>query len=321
MKYKLNLHLFAGEGGGAAAAAGDGASQGEAAQAAANLPGVTRRGKSGDLSNVLYGSEADAVEQPQAAAGAQEPDVQTTSNTLEERRQAFRDMVTGEYKDVYGEEVQRLIDRRFAETKNLQKQVDDAKPILDKLAARYNVLDGDMSKLAKALEDDHSYWTAAAEEAGMPEDVYREVQMLRQQNAQILRMQQQREQAQAANARVQQWIQEGQAVKANFPNFDLAKEMENPRFMSLLRSGTPVEHAYKVMHFDELMGEAVQTASKSTEKAVVNNIRAKGSRPAENGTASQSPFTVKRSVHQLSKADREEAIRRSMSGTMITFNS
>lgn len=312
MTFKLKFDLFGGEGG-----AGDGAAAADAGAGEAAEPikyQSSRRQNTGDLSNVLYGTEA-----PQAAAENQEPEVQVTSNTLEERKKAFRDMITGEYKDAYDEQMQRVINRRFAETKNLQKQVDDAKPILDKLAARYNVLDGDLSKLSKALDDDHTYWSSAAEEAGMSEDVYREVQQLRQQNAQILKMQQERQQQAEINERVQGWINQAEALKGKFPAFDLRAEMNDPKFMDLLRAGVPVEHAYKVIHMDSMMSDAVQATAQRTEKAVVNNIRAKGSRPSENGTASQSTFTVKRDVSKLSKADRAEIARRVARGEQISF--
>ena len=306
--YALNLHLF--EGG--AAAGGEAGAQGEAEKAA--VPGPARRGKSGALSNVLYGSQADAV--PEApAAGEPKPEVKTTSNTLEEKRKTFKELITGEYKDMYTEEFQNAFNRRFPDYKNLQQQVEGAKPILDKLAARYNVLDGDLSKLEKAIDEDRTYWSAAAEEAGMDEDSFREMQNLKRQNAELLRMQQDQKARAQANAQVQQWFEESQAVKAKFPQFDFSTELQNPEFVNLLRHNTPMEHAYKVLHYDELMAETAF----NTQKAVTENIRAKGARPAENGTASQSAFTVKRSASQLNKADRAEIAARVRRGEQIGF--
>lgn len=308
----FNLRLFAGEGGGAPA--GGEAGTGEAAAPLA--PGA--RKSSGELANVLYGSQADEVEQPQAAA-AKEPEVQTTSNTLEENRKKFQELVNGEYKDAYTEATQKIIDRRFARAKEVEQQYNDAKPVLDKLAARYNILDGDMSKLAKAIDDDSAYWSAAAEEAGVSEDVFKEMQTLRMQNAEYARYQQQQRAQAQVNAQMQSWMQQADAVKQQFPSFDFNTELANPQFLSLLRAGTPVEHAYKVIHFDALQTAAMQTAASRAEQAVVQNIRAKGSRPSENGTASQSSFTVKRHASQLNKADRAEAVARALRGETIEF--
>lgn len=302
--YALNLHLFDGEG--AAAAAGEAGAQGEAVQA--TVPGNTRRGKSA-LSNVLYGSEADNVE------SEKKPEVKVTSDALEEKRKAFREMISGEYKDMYAEEFQNAFNRRFSDYKKLQQDVENSKPILDKLAARYNVMDGDLSKLEKAIDEDHTYWSAAAEEAGMDEDSFREMQNLKRQNAELLRMQQEQQARAQADIQVKQWMQEADVVKGKFPNFDFANEMNNPEFVKMLRKGTPVEHAYKLIHFDELMSDN----SLNTQRAVTENIRAKGARPAENGTSSQSAFTVKRSASQLTKADRAECVARSRRGEPISF--
>ena len=313
MNYLLDLHLF-GEGA-AAAAGGEAGATGEAAQA--QTPGSTRRGKSGALSNVLYGIQQEAVEE--APAAGEQPEVKTTSNTLEDKRKTFREMITGEYKDLYTEEFQNAFNRRFPEYKSLQDQVKNAQPILDKLAARYNVLDGDLSKLEKAIDDDHTYWAAAAEDAGMDENAYRDLQLMRQQNANLLRQQRDFQARQQADLQVQQWYQESEAVKAKFPKFDFNTELQNPEFVRLIQHNTPIEHAYKMLHFDELMNDAVAGTVTATQKAVTENIRAKGSRPAENGSSSQSTFTVKRSASQLNKADRAEIARRVARGEQIAF--
>jgi len=56
------------------------------------------------------------------------------------------------------------------------------------------------------------------------------------------------------------------------------------------------------------------------EKAVVDNIRARGSRPSENGTSSQSAFIVKDDVSKLSKEDRRNIAKRVMMGEKITID-
>ena len=108
-------------------------------------------------------------------------------------------------------------------------------------------------------------------------------------------------------------------MKDRFPGFELQNELQNPDFVRLLQAGTPVEHAFKVIHFDALIGDAVQVTAANTQKAVVDNIRAKGLRPIENGTASQSPFIVKRDVSQFTKEDRAEIARRVQRGEQISF--
>ena len=87
----------------------------------------------------------------------------------------------------------------------------------------------------------------------------------------------------------------------------------------MLKSGVPVEHAYKVLHMDELMQNVVQTTAQRAEKRVVDNVRSRGTRPPENGTASRSAITVKDDVSRLTKADRAEIAKRVARGEIVKF--
>ena len=55
------------------------------------------------------------------------------------------------------------------------------------------------------------------------------------------------------------------------------------------------------------------------EQLVTDNIRAKGSRPLENGTSQQGAFIVKNDVNALTKEDRAEIARRVRRGEVISF--
>lgn len=305
----VDLTLFDG------AAAANGGGEGTGAQGDAQAsPGTTRRGNTGE---VRYGKQDTEVPAAPAAGEKKEGEVITTSNTLEERRKAYQALIDGEYKDFYTEDTQRMIDRRFRETKNLEQQVNRQQPVIDMLLSRYKIGDGDMTKLAQAIESDSAYWSEAAEEAGMSVEQYKRFQQLERQNAALIREKQSQANREAAEKRLQQWYKEGDALKEQFPDFDLAKESQNPRFLSMLRSGVPVEHAYKVIHMDEIVSGAAQTAAQQAEKRVADSVRANGARPDENGTSSQSAFTVKDDPHKWTKKDRAEIARRVARGETI----
>ena len=320
----VNLCLFDGGAAGAVAAgAGEGAGSGTQGETQQTSPAATRRGSSGEYSNVKFGKQ----DQPAAAGGQQAnpPDageeskkgVETTSDTLEDKRKAFRALVDGEYKDQYTEDTQRIIDRRFRETKNLETQLSQQKPILDMLMQRYKIADGDLGKLTQAIENDNAYWSQAAEEAGMSVEQYKQFQKLQRENAQLLQAQRRSQSQQAAQQQLQKWYQEAEAMKADYPDFDLGRESQDPQFLSMLRSGVPVKLAYEVMHMDEIKSTVAQTTAQKTEKQVVEGIRAKGARPAENGTSSQSGFVVKDDPAKWTKKDRAEIVRRVQRGEQI----
>lgn len=319
----VTLDLFDGAAGAAASGAGEGAGSGTQGETQQTSPAATRRGSSGEYSNVKFGKQ----DQPAAAGGQQAapPDageeskkgVETTSDTLEDKRKAFRALVDGEYKDQYTEDTQRIIDRRFRETKNLETQLSQQKPILDMLMQRYKIGDGDLGKLTQAIENDNAYWSHAAEEAGMSVEQYKQFQKLQRENAQLLQAQRRSQNQQAAEKQLQKWYQEAEAMKADYPGFDLGRESQDPQFLSMLRSGVPVKLAYEVMHMDEIKSTVAQTTAQQTEKQVVEGIRAKGARPAENGTSSQSGFVVKDDPAKWTKKDRAEIVRRVQRGEQI----
>jgi hypothetical protein len=330
----INLSLFDG----AAAGGGDGtgaAASGQAGDSAKGgsqaAPGSTRRGKStGEFGNVLFGkqetpaaaggdsSSSGTGQQQSSVAGSDNKEgVTTTSDALEDKRRAFQELVNGEYKDVYTEETQRIIDRRFREAKNLEQQVSRNQPVIDMLMQRYKIADGDISKLSAAIENDDAYWSEAAEEAGMSVEQYKQFQKLQRENQALLDEQRRRQRQQDAQQKLQKWYGEAEQVKAQYPGFDLSAEAKNPQFLSMLRAGVPVQHAYEVIHMDDIKAGVAQTTAKRTEKQVVDGIRAKGARPQENGTSSQSAFTVKDDPSKWSKKDREEVIRRVARGETI----
>ena len=297
------LHLFDGADGGA----GDGAT-GET-QASSDS---TRQSDTGE--KVLYGKQ----EAKSADAGQEkEPEVQTTSNTLEDRRKAFRQLVNGEYKDIYTEETQRIIDRRFRETRGLEQRLGQTQPVIDMLMQRYGIADGDMGKLAKAVESDDAYWSAAADEAGMSVEQYKAFSRLQRENAALLRQQRNQQGRQAAQQLLQKWYTEAEAMKEAYPDFDLEAESRDRDFLSMLRAGVPVRLAYEVRHMDEIKAGVAEDTAKRTEKQVTESIRAMGSRPDENGLSSLSAFTVKDDPGKWSKKDRAEVARRAMRGETI----
>lgn len=338
IKHLLDIRLDLFDGGAAAGGAGAGAAASSGQTGSSGTQGETqassaptRRGKSGEYQNVIFGKQSTPAaagegsgqegqaQSSDAGSDNDHQDANTTSNTLEARRKAFQDLVNGEYKDVYTEETQRIIDRRFRETRTLEQQVGQYQPVIDMLMQRYKIGDGDMGKLSQAIENDDAYWSEAAEEAGMSVEQYKQFQKLQRENEALLRQQRQRQNEALLRQQLQHWYSEAEQVKGLYPSFDLNAEVKNPQFLSMLRAGVPVQHAYEVVHMDQIKAGVAAMQAKATEKHVVDGIRAKGARPQENGTTSQGAFIVKDDVSKLSKRDRQEIIRRAARGEHIEF--
>lgn len=301
---------------------GDGAAGAEGASGETTASSVpTRQSKSGET-NIIYGKRdeitTNTVEEP-SDAGNENTETYTTSNTLEERKKAYRELVTGEYKDLYTEDTQRLINKRFKEEKAVRDSLEKQQPIIELLAQRYNIADGDVAKIMTALEGDTAYWQQVADESGMSMEQYMKMQRLQRENKALQEQQARRDGEAAAQRQIAAWTQEAETLKAKYPGFDLQAEVQNQQFVNMLRSGVPMEHAYRVMHMDEILNDSVRTMAQQTEQRVVNNVRARGARPSENGTSSQGAFTYKDDVSKLSRKDRAAIAKRVARGESIRF--
>lgn len=323
--FEVNLQLFNDGAAGGGEAAGEATAQAtENALPKAERSGSSRR-KSGALSNVVYGIQEDAQEAETtipAAGGVEGNDksgVTTTSDSKEAKMARFKELVEGEYKDEFSDMFQKSFNRRHRELKSMEDSLSAQKPILDMLMQRYKITDGDMSKLQAAVEDDTQYWEEAAEEAGLTVEQYKAMQKLERENEELRRIRNQQIGQQRANAQLETWYKEAEAVKSLYPSFDFKAEAQNRDFLGLLRSGLPVQKAYEVIHMDEIKEAAAKTAAQAAGAQVEARIKSKQSRPTENGTSSQSAAIVKNDVANLTAADRAEIARRVQRGEKIKF--
>lgn len=313
MKYELNLHLFdGGEGGGAPGTSPAGGTA-PAVQAGARNP----------LANVRYGKQAAA--EADAPASVQEPETHVTSDTAEQKRTAFEELIKGEYKAEFDARAQQIIDARFKQTKEMEARQAAMQPVLDALCSKYGVDAADVDKLRAAIEEDDSYYAEEAERKGLTVEQLKEFKRLERENAAFqatLEERQRREQADGIYAR---WQQESDQLSQVYPGFDLSAECQSPEtgrnFLRLLQNGVDVRTAYEVIHKDELLSGAIGYAVQTAQKRTMDNIRARGMRPQENGAGgSVAAQLVKPDPSKWTKADRREVARRVLRGERIELN-
>lgn len=323
-QFKVDLQLF-NDGGATGGAEGSGATATEnAPKVETKQSGSNRRSKSGEFSNVVFGKQEGTASDDTTSLdtegkpmGAGKTDVSTTSDTLEARRKAYNDLINGEYKDLDQERFQQVFDRRFKEVKGIEAELASHKPIIDKLMARYGV--ADVAQLDKALTEDTEYWERVAEENGMTVEQYHNMQKLEREN-EALRAERQRQRGQQQfQQQIDEWYKQADKVKEIYPSFDFKTEVQNPDFLAMLRTGNTVEHAYKILHFDELTQNAARVAAQTADAQAQARIKQKAARPSENGTSSQSAAIVRNDVSSLTRAERAEIARRVQRGEKIVF--
>ena len=269
----IKLHLFDGEGAGAGGEGG--------AQAGATGAQTDGQSASGDLSTLKFGKSDDKGGSPAAGGSTQTPAADPDAE--------FKALIgkDGKYKDAFEKQFQAVFDRRFKGVKADQERLTKVQPLIDSLASKYGIEDGDPDKLSAALEQDTSFWEAAAEKAGYEDvDTYRKVVKLQADNARFQRAEQERQQEQQIAQQVQTWAQQAKELQDTGDyDFDPLAELKHPDMQRLLQAGIPFRTAYESVHLDDIKTNIAKKAADSTEKRVVDTVRAKGIRPKENGAS------------------------------------
>ena len=311
----IDLQLFA-EGGSSASAAGaEGSGTGaEGVTTADGMPATSARAKKNPLADVKYGIQENAED-------AQVADAQNTAGQVsaEERAAKFEALIKGEYKDLYDAKMQDTIQKRLKGTKDTVDKYNALAPTLETLAKKYGVDPTDIDALNHAIDEDNTFFEDEALEKGISVEQLKEIRKIERENADLKK--QMREQSVRENAdRIYAgWLEQSDALKQIYPNFDLDAEIKNPRFVDLLKNNVDVRTAYEVLHKDDIIRGAMQFTADTVQTKLANNIIAGRNRPSENGIGQTSPAVVKNDVSQLSRADREEIIRRVARGEKIRF--
>ena len=220
----------------------------------------------------------------------------------------------------YNQELQKLIKARLRESGAYKDAMEALSPALDLLARQYGIDPGkkDYKALAQKITDDDHYYETKAMETG---DSVETVKKLEQQEAELNRFRRQEAQnleTQKINRHFASLEQQGEALKAKFPGFDLRTELQNPVFarMTAPDSGLTVEDAYYAVHRAEIQSAQAKVIADQTAKQMANSIRSNAARPDESGSR-QGSSTVSFDYAKASRAQREELKRRIRSGERI----
>ena len=252
----------------------------------------------------------------------------------EGRNAKFEALIKGEYKDLYDAKMQDTVQKRLKSTKETVDKYNELAPTLEMLSKKYGVDAADIKALNKAIQEDDSYYEEEALEKGITVEQLKEIRRMerenadlkrqmeeqnRRENADLKRQMEEQNRRENANRLYAQWMEQEQQTKAVYPTFNLRDEMQNQKFVDLLRSNIDVRTAYEVIHKDDIIHGAMQFAVNTAEQKIANKIIAGGARPTENGTSSQGASLTKSDVSQLSKADRQDILRRVARGEKISF--
>ena len=303
-KWQL-LQLFSGEGASGASAAGDGGNAG-AAETGDNSAdaghqrlrelGVPeskiRKPRAKQASPLPDGAirnqpQAQATPAPQAAA-AEEPKAQTENTPT---RMSWDEIM----KDPeYNQKMQDIIKARVKEGDQNKAILETLAPAIKHLAQEHGLdpENVDHTALVKMI-------TGEYENKALEMGVSKETAMKLDQQQRTL------EQQKFQN-HILKLEQQGQALKAVIPNFDLRTEMQNPTFARLTSPsvGMSVEDAFYAVHRKEMQAQSMQVAAQQATQMISNAIQSGTHRPDEAGTTPQAPSVSKFDYKNATPAQR-----------------
>ena len=145
--------------------------------------------------------------------------------------------------------------------------------------------------------------------------------------------------AEAAPAFDAALLTEAEGVRAVYPGFDLAAEMEHPVLGAMLRGEVKptLRQLYEAVHLDEVVegrvanavearvteavsaavAEAVAEAVRATEERLLGHIRACGQRPSEVGTGGGAGIRMHPAVNRLTRKERAMLAKRAENGETV----
>lgn len=241
----------------------------------------------------------------QAAPAATEQPEQTPEETIQQKWEAAK---KGEFKELYGKDVQAAIQDRFKNQADLQQQLDGLQPMLAALMQKAGV--DSVEELSDLILDDDSLYEEEAEEAGMTVERYKQFKALQDEHDRREAEDAQREEQQFWADHFQKLTADAEALKQKFPGFDLETEMQNEVFRRLTMpgSGVSVEDAYYTIHRKELEPQVMAYGMNRAREQMGQTIQAQRARPAEGAMRSQGQAAadLKVDFSRLSRKERDE---------------
>ena len=306
----------AGEGSGAEMGSNDG---GAHHQEAANTPGSNSR------EDVIYGVVESGDSNGSDAA-------EHTGIPEEDPEAEFEKLISkdGKFRDAYEKRMRgAVMDRVRTTNQELERRNSEREiyaGVFSELAKKYGIDGNDPTAVANAFMNDPDRLEAEALERGMPTEELRRVKETERELAAVKSKEAARQEAEkkakrdaAARRQYLAWINEGKELKAVYPEFDIAKESNNPEFVSAVRAGLSMKRAYEALHHDELSAKQVSAAVQRAEKGMADTIRAGASRPAEGAALGRASTVHKQNVADLDGRDILEIFRQVEGGRKITF--
>lgn len=259
-----------------------------------------------------------SADSPQATL-AQSQNTDAPMSTDSDKNAEFEKLIKGEYKEQFEQRIKDNLKRRFKESSTLKARVSQNDEIINMLKVKYGIADGNEEKIAEAIRNDNSFLKEEAMKQGIEPDILQRIKELEFENRNMKMQIEQSIEEQKMQTAVNSWVRDAHEIEKSYPDFDLEAEAQNPAFAAMLRAGIDLKTAYYAVHHEDIVKNLVQKAEQETSLKITDSIRARGTRPNENGLSNQSTAIIKTDVSRLTPKDRAEIARRVSQGEEISF--
>lgn len=227
-------------------------------------------------------------------------------NDAPQQQEPFRVFQTQEEYQSYFDNI---IGKRLRGTREKTERLDKLEPMLNVLQQRYGV--SDESELIDLVQKEMIPQIAYNE--GITEDQYRKRMESERQMQDMQRQIRDFQHQQFISALTNDVSKMAGQNPELYGNIDASELSENQQFLALLSQGFDVKKAYDALHLDEI----TQKLAQQTSKQVVDNIIAKGTRPAESAAVSVGAANTSNNVASMSDDEIEALAARAMRGERI----
>lgn len=305
----LNLQLFA-DGG------GDGGDGGSASTSVGEALGKDNSGEKEEIPAFIpekakkyYQKAMEKQKGSTTDANSQTNDnAQSTNEQSATEKLSYQDLIkSDDYKEEHEAYIKKTMGERLKKYKGIEEDLGKHKAILDTVAQKYGVSPDDenfLETLTQKVDEDDSYYENYALEHDISAEEARRIVTMERKARQFDAQEQERQKQEQMRQHIMVLRQNAEKTKAQFPDFDLDTEMQDERFRRLCAANNgDTTAAFMACHYNEILTNTVQRASKKVQMQTAQAIASNKARPLENGLSSQAPSVVQQDFRNMNLHD------------------
>lgn len=243
----------------------------------------------------------------EAKADEKSKEIQKPQET-QEQPLTYEELIKSDaYREAHKAYMEKTINDRIKKYKGIESENNAIKTLLNTVGLKYGLDTADkdyMQKLSAAIETDDSFYEDYADQNDMTPAEARKIVTLERKLKASEDAQRKAQAEEAQRAQFEMIRQNADKTKIQYPNFDLANELQNQSFVKILSAtnGDTTAAYIATHHSDIIKGVAAQVAQKAQE-ATSNAIASGSMRPNENGINGTASSDVNINFKNMSLAE------------------